>query len=202
MNNSKIQLSTEEMQLVTNSDWILTKHRVIEKVYRLFGNLSVEMQSSLKKLQDTLPVEIVQSSPKISKGEQYKALPYVVLDYPRCFSKKDVFAVRTFFWWGNYFSISLHLKGKYLQQFAGKINQAIMNKQFEDYYVSLSGDEFSFDLHNQNYFLIDQGKSFASGKAIENSFLKISNKVPLEQWNAAPDRLTAIFLHFINVMTV
>ena len=188
--------------MVTNRDWILTKHRVIEKVYRLFGNLSVEMQSSLKKLQDTLPVEIVQSSPKISKGEQYKALPYVVLDYPRCFSKKDVFAIRTFFWWGNYFSISLHLKGKYLQQFAGKINQAIMNKQFEDYFVSLSGDEFSFDLHNKNYFLMDQGKSFASGKAIENTFFKISNKVPLEQWNAAPDRLTATFLRFINVMTV
>ena len=43
----KIQLSAEEMQLVCNREWILTKHRIIEKVYQLFGSLSAKMQTYL-----------------------------------------------------------------------------------------------------------------------------------------------------------
>ena len=45
MNKTKIQLSAEEMKLVLNGDWILTKNRVIEKVYALFGELALGMQS-------------------------------------------------------------------------------------------------------------------------------------------------------------
>ena len=54
---------------------------------------------------------IVQSTPKIAKGENYLQLPYVLLDYPRCFDKENIFAIRTMFWWGNFFSITLHLSG-------------------------------------------------------------------------------------------
>src|ERR1700712_1654938 len=125
----KIQLSAEEKQLVSNSDWILTKHRIIEKVYHLFGSLSDQMQLYLQERKAHIPVEALQLSPKISKGEQYEALPYVVLDYPRFFSKEDVLAVRSFFWWGNYFSITLHLKGKFYQQYYKKIAAAIAKKK-------------------------------------------------------------------------
>jgi hypothetical protein len=185
-----------------NSDWILTKQRIIEKVYQLFGSLSLEMQSSIMRMQRLLPAEILQSSPKISKGEQYEALPYVVLDYPRCFSKEHVFAIRTFFWWGNYFSISLHLKGKYQQQFARKIEQAIKEKKMEGYYVSFSGDEFGFNLQHKNCFLIDNETPIASKEVTEGVFFKISNKISFEEWNAVSDKLTACFLHFMNVLAV
>jgi hypothetical protein len=148
-----------------------------------------------------LPSEILQSTPKISKGEKYEGLPYVVLDYPRCFSIDHVFAIRTFFWWGNYFSSSLHLKGKYQQQFAGKINEAIKKNEFEGCYLSVAGDEFNFNLRNKNYLLIDNTTTFAPYKVMENDFFKISIKIPLQQWNAVPERLTANFLHLISVMT-
>jgi len=45
MNESKIQLSAEEWQLVQNSGWILTKHRIIGKVYQLFGHLADDMRA-------------------------------------------------------------------------------------------------------------------------------------------------------------
>ena len=125
MDTSKIQLSAEEMQLVSNSAWILTKHRIIEKVYRLFGDCAAEMQVYLAERKALLPGEVFRLPPKISKGEQYEALPYVVLDYPRFFTAEEVFAVRSFFWWGHYFSITLHLKGKFQQQY----QQAISSKK-------------------------------------------------------------------------
>ena len=64
-----------------------------------------------------LPEEVLIQSPKISRGENYNGLPYVMLDYPRCFGKEDVFAMRTMFWWGNFFSITWHLKGKYSKEY-------------------------------------------------------------------------------------
>ena len=63
-----------------------------------------------------MPEVIKTSTPKISKGENYKDLPYVMLDYPRCFQKEKTIAIRTFFWWGNFFSINLQLSGEYKEQ--------------------------------------------------------------------------------------
>ena len=77
MNGPKIQLSEEEWQLLQNSGWILTKHAVIDKVYHLFGWLAHEAQLRLRGPHH-LPEAGLQQSPKISKGEQYQRLPWVV----------------------------------------------------------------------------------------------------------------------------
>jgi hypothetical protein len=107
----KLSLSADELELVCNKDWILTKKMVVDKVYLLLGGLSQQMQDYIESNQLLLPAVVTQSSPKISKGENYLGLPYVMLDYPRYFKSNDTLAIRTFFWWGNFFSISLHLSG-------------------------------------------------------------------------------------------
>ena len=48
---------------------------------------------------------------KISKGDSYLDLPYFVLDYPRLFSKEDVFAYRVMVRWGHEISFTFHLGG-------------------------------------------------------------------------------------------
>ena len=195
----KIQLSAAEMQLVKNSGWILTKHRIIEKVYHLFGNLTGQMQLYLQERKDVLPAEVLQPTPKISKGEQYEALPYVVLDYPRLFSKENVFAVRSFFWWGNYFSITLHLKGKFHKQFHKKIAAAIAEKKLKDYYLSFSGNEFSFNLGGKNFFLTNDAIEEKYEGMEQQPFFKISYKISFEHWDTAEQRFMQAFQHFITL---
>lgn len=196
---TKIQLSEEEMQLVNNPAWILTKHRIIEKVYQLFGSLSAQMQAYLQQQKHTLPQQVLQLPPKISKGEQYKAMPYVVLDYPRLFSKEDVFAVRCFFWWGNYFSITLHLKGKFHQQWYKKIAAAVAEKKLADFYFSYGGDEFSFDLLADNYSFTGEINNYAGDAAAQQPFLKISYKISFAQWELAEQRLMQAFVQFMRL---
>src|SRR5437868_14845354 len=123
MKNTNVELSKNELELVTNADVILTKNSIIEKVYALFGLLSEEYKIILLQHSHHLPAEIFNKAPKIYKGEQYQSLPYVMMDYPRCFYKDDVFAIRSFFWWGNYFSITLQLSGQYLKMFADNITK-------------------------------------------------------------------------------
>ena len=45
MNVAKIQLSAEELSLVQNAEWLLTKNTIIEKVYAMFGELAHDMYS-------------------------------------------------------------------------------------------------------------------------------------------------------------
>ncbi|MEP7277851.1 MAG: hypothetical protein ABI813_04345 [Bacteroidota bacterium] len=192
---TNLQLSPEEMKLVKNSDWILTKHRIIEKVYHLFGNLATQMQSCLQEERHFLPAEALRLPPKISKGEQYQSMPYVVLDYPRLFSKEAVFAIRSFFWWGNYFSITLHLKGIFHRQWEERINKGIAQYDWQDFYFSFSGNEFSFDLEGNNY--ISSGHLAVPGKETVAPFIKISYKIPFDQWDIAGEKLMQVFKRFI-----
>ena len=201
MDTSKIQLSADEMQLVSNSDWILTKHRIIEKIYLLFGHLSDQMQVYLAERKQLLPPELFQLPPKISRGEQYEALPYVVLDYPRVFSKEDVFAVRSFFWWGHYFSVTLHLKGKFLAQYHQAVSAAIAAKKLQGVYLSDSGSEFSFNLDGKNYRQPEKVQAMGYTVQEQPSFLKISYKHSFEHWAGTEPALMQFFQQCISTVT-
>src|SRR5580693_8742254 len=123
MNSAKIHLSADELLLVKNGEWILTKNLIIGKVYALFGTLAEHLQNQING--SDLPGQIGIISAKISKGENYNGLPYVMLDCPRLFTQQNVFSIRTFFWWGNYFSVTLHLKGEFQQIFEEAIKKKI-----------------------------------------------------------------------------
>src|SRR5690606_4636377 len=100
MDWSKVHLSEQEIDLLKDPQIILMKNNIITKVYECYGILSERMKTIVEQQQAKLPVETKIQSPRISRGENYQSLPYVMLDYPRIFSTENIFAVRIFFWWG------------------------------------------------------------------------------------------------------
>src|SRR3954468_23643409 len=126
MTNANVKLSESELLLVCDEQFILTKNNIINKVYLLFGMLSEVFLNKAKTYKPFFPEEVFKASPKIYKGENYNGLPYVMLDYPRYFVKDDAFSIRCFFWWGNFFSITLHLSGKYAEKYGVHIFQALL----------------------------------------------------------------------------
>ena len=192
--SSKVSLSAFEQQLVTDANWILTKNRIIEKVYCLFGNLSEHFKEEL--FLQKLPSEIVAASPKIARGENYEGLPYVMLDYPRCFGKDDTFAIRTFFWWGNFFSITLHLKGKYLNQYAEAIQQNINNQNGEDLWINVKDEEWQHHFRGDNMMRITTQQQNISDKKI----LKLAVQCKLEEWDNAETKLNASFRQLLKLL--
>jgi hypothetical protein len=180
-NGSKLILSDEELQLVNDSAWILTKRVIIDKVYQLFGNLSEHIKRSLEISE--LPAEVKGSSAKISKGENYLQLPYVMLDHPRCFDTSDVFAIRTMFWWGNFFSITLQLSGKYKAMFAERIcisREALMQ---HGYFICINEDQWQHHFKEDNYREVKQLSGQEFEKIIrEKEFIKLAVKFPLQEW--------------------
>ncbi|HLO38879.1 MAG TPA: hypothetical protein VK173_10320 [Lacibacter sp.] len=192
--SSKVSLSAFEQQLVTDATWILTKNRIIEKVYLLFGNLS-EYYKQVPLLQQ-LPLETLLTSPKIAKGENYEGLPYVMLDYPRCFGKQDVLAIRTFFWWGNFFSITLQLKGKYLERYAGVIQQNIGKTAIEELWINVSDTEWMHHFRNDNMMRIAEHQQSLSDKKL----LKLAVQCKLEEWDNVEMKLATSFQQLVELL--
>src|SRR5436309_811352 len=101
MKETKIQLSGPEMELMCDAGIIFTKNSVLQKVKALFYDLQSEL-TACRVESDELRRNVFSLSPKISRGENYQGLPYMVLDYPRKFTPENIFAIRTLFWWGNF----------------------------------------------------------------------------------------------------
>src|ERR1700743_3182070 len=87
-----------------------------------------------------------EGEPKISRGENYRGLPWVMLDYPRVFGREDVLAIRTMFWWGHGFSVTLHLKGKYQELFLPVIRRRQHELSAQGFYMGVGADEWRHEL--------------------------------------------------------
>jgi hypothetical protein len=193
--SANVSLSAFEKELVMDANWILTKNHIIQKVFALFGLVSDACL--LHPLLKHLPNEITATAPKISKGENYEGLPYVMLDYPRCFSKDDVFAIRTFFWWGNFFSITLHLKGKYKLQYEQVITDAIKAGELKNAWVNVSDHEWMHHFENKNMRPVD-GMDANTLKAKE--LLKLAYKLELKEWDNAEEFLLKAFDQYMQIL--
>jgi hypothetical protein len=199
MSMAKIQFSAEESSLVQHADLILTKNRIIAKLCDAFGKLGLQMEKEWKKHEFT--ADKIWNLHKISKGENFRGLPYIVLDFPREFAKDDILAIRTLFWWGNYFSITLQLKGKYKQLFEERLRKNVELLSKHDFLISISEDEWAHEVNEEHY---DRLTNFG-GHAIENifrsrTFLKLVKKLSLDQWPNATDILWENFLIIIKAM--
>jgi len=175
---ANVKLSKEEWELVQNTEWILTKHAIIQKVISMFGQLSEEFRNVI---QDAAITEFISPEPKISKGEQYEKLPYVMLDFPRVFDKENVFAVRSFFWWGNFFSINLHVSGKYKERFFSSEKKL---EQFKSWSFCISEDPWRHDFSVNNFLPFAEVNI---KEQLQRPFIKIAKKIPLSEWNNVYD---------------
>jgi len=182
MPGTNVELSKNELELVINSEFILTKNRIIEKVYNLFGGLIENYKKILAEHSLMLPPEVLNSSPKIYKGENYLGLPYVMMDHPRVFLKEDIFAIRSFFWWGNYFSITLQLSGRFKQCLDGSILLKLQNELYRDYFICINHSPWEHHFEISNYIPL---KAVSSDEISGVPFFKLAAKLPLYNWHKA-----------------
>ncbi len=178
---TKLTLSAEERLLMMDTRFILTKNAVLQKMEVLLGGISEVMREQAQKLAlEQTPAFVF--SPKIARGEQYQELPWLMLDYPRLFTKTDTCAIRCFFWWGHYWSITLQLAGSYLDSCRAEVEAFVhRNAGEENWYLSVGTDPWVHELDAAAY--VKAESIDASYWTEERSFLKLVKKIPLEQWD-------------------
>jgi len=187
---AKIRLSPAELELVRQPDWILTKNRVLQKTRSLLEQVWQAQHEYLQTRPANLPAEIFTRPGKISRGENYKGLPYLVLDHPRFFGKENVFAIRTFFWWGNFFSTTLHCSGIFKTSFEKKAFQLYDRIAADGIYACIHAEEWEHHFENDNYrpvaaMQVSEWTSLVN----EKPFIKLAQKFSLDDWEAMPQQL-------------
>ena len=192
---NEFYLTGPEQDLVCNAEIMHAKTRVIQKVIGLFAVLS---ESYVSIASTSLPPSLTAKSPKISRGEQYLSLPYVMLDYPRIFGRDDTFAVRTFFWWGHHFSIHLQLSGLHKNIYQPKLEKAINQGKLADWFWCVNQNEWQHHFEEDNYVSIQQ--SFVVLKDQPSNFLKIAKKIPLHEWNSSAETLMESFRFLTSIV--
>jgi hypothetical protein len=208
MSIAKIRLSPTEMEMVTDAELILTKNAILKKVQQLLGNMQLKQQELLMEHSKGLSPKISGSTSKISKGENYKGLPYLILDYPRVFENEKqperqagIFAIRTMFWWGNFFSVTLHLSGFYKKEAEERIITSLKILTEKGFFYYINEDPWEHHFEKNNYIPVqDMSKNDFERSIRNNSFIKLAGKISLKQWNDAEEILLEKFKVLIGML--
>jgi hypothetical protein len=199
VDRAKIQFSDAEQRLMRDPGVILTKNKVIAGIVQLFAGLQHSLEKQAKEcdiLRSYLP-----DNAKISKGENYQGLPYVILDYPRSFEGKNIFAIRTMFWWGHFFSMTLHLAGDEKNKFQEKIENARERLARMNAFISAGADPWQHHFEPDNYIPVASlsTQNFLA-HCWQHEHLKIAVKWPLEEIAGIENELEKCWLSLVGII--
>jgi hypothetical protein len=185
MEGSKIHLSETELNLVNNAEIILTKNTIIKKTIALFETIQESIQEP-----QTRPDKIFAVPPKISKGENYLGLPYIVLDYPRMADSGNLCFIRTMFWWGHFFSSTLQLSGVYKEQNLDRIVASYEPLSSGDYFIGINTDPWQHHFEETNYRKVNSvGAKEWEAVLYGQPHIKIAARWSLKEWDLAATSL-------------
>lgn len=172
------QFFTEsELQLLFNKDIFLTKRTATEKLYMLFSELQVAIKDTSTHKSFPFPVGTDFNTGKISKGENYKGYPYIILDFPKLFNKNSVFAFRSMFWFGNSFLFSFVCSGDALHSLQNSFmrNRNQLHKQH--IFFSLHETAWQHELNSTSDILMENASENLILQHIRKSnFIKLTSQ--------------------------
>ncbi|MEQ8473850.1 MAG: hypothetical protein RIC35_21820 [Marinoscillum sp.] len=189
----------EELAILTDVRFLRLKNELSEKIIRYLAQIERSLHKEVQQAHFHFPEGTFLKAGKISKGEQYKELPYFILDYPRLFTQKEVFAFRTMLWWGHHFSATLHLHGEILTSH----KEQIVKKLAEDkgLYFCINESPWEYHYDPDNYLLINDLEERDLIRQIEqNGFIKISSFIPLTAWSKFSSFTIESFARFLKCL--
>ncbi len=194
-----MELSTKELQVIADTSFLRTKQEVTIKIRKLLGETRKELLKEIHQSGFEFPTGTDVSVGKISRGENYLQLPYQVLDFPKLFKQDDIFALRTMFWWGHFFSCTIHLQGYSLDHFRKAIIQNFEMLLKKDFFICINDTPWQYHYNPDNYVPVSREHY----KFIKQCpFLKISKKITLDQWKTLPSFSNDFFKQMLEVLSI
>lgn len=175
--------TAEEMAILLDKNFLLTKRVALEKTMSLLAVLSERLQQNPIHQGFEFPKGTDTMVGKISKGENYKGLPYMVLDFPKYFHKTSIFTFRSMFWWGNEYSFTLHLGGDVLLQYQTHLLKQWKKLEQKGVYFCINSTPWEYDFGEDNYLPIEElDRKNIEEKIAKTGFIKLSRQLVLKDW--------------------
>jgi len=196
-----IVLEKKELTILKNANFLEQKVIIIEKAFNLLSETRTLLRKFTEEDEFQFPEKVDISQGKISKGENYQSLPYLVLDFPSLFSKKSIFALRTMLWWGKEFSITLHLQGEALEKYRFHFLKNLLSLFQENLYICRNESPWEYHFGKENYLPIQQKNEKQIKEILEKKeFLKISKKIALENWEQIPQITLKTYQFYLQLI--
>ncbi len=183
MQVSNLEFTEEELNVLNDSHFFSVKLSVTRKIIDLFGKLELELKEELNRT--GLPEEegLNVTTGKIFRGENYLNLPYILLDYPKLFNTKNVFAFRSMLWWGNGFSFTLHLQGEAWEKRKDGIIKNIESLKNKELYICVNDTPWQYHFGTDNYIQLDHFLAESRREVLyEKSFIKICSRLEITRY--------------------
>jgi hypothetical protein len=178
---SKLILSAVEQQVLGNKELYYTKRAVTSKLMVALEELKASIVESevLSSLPFPAGTDVVTG--KISKGENYLGLPYLILDFPRLFSPGELVAFRTMIWWGNFFSFTF-LRSVRTEDEIKKVMTGLRAFRNREVWICISDSPWHHHFAADNYRKLEQcGAADIEAAVRFAGFLKVAKKYPLSR---------------------
>ncbi len=195
---TKFNFSPEEVAAISEHNFFLLKNSATQKIIDLFGSLEAEIKneiqfSSIQEIENNL------SKGRIFRGENYKLFPYIVLDFPRYFSSRSVFAFRSMFWWGHEFSFTMHLQGEAFDIYKKPINNNFNLLSGKDVYYCVNDTPWQYHFEKNNYLPFENIKE-RKDELLSKPFIKISRKLNVDSYQKVIEYSIDSFKLFMQLL--
>lgn len=191
------RLTDQEFTYLCDQQFLLSKLEISKKMEGLLGEVEKKLYTIIPEY--SWPAGVLVRAGKLSKGENYLGLPYFILDYPRRFDKEHVFAFRTMFWWGNFFSATLHLAGKYLDMSKDALDANLEHLSASDAYICVNDTPWEYHYQSDNYQKINElNINQLRTTLASRPFLKLSQRWELERYIELPVLVPAAFQELLS----
>ena len=98
-----------ELEVLNDTSYLHAKNTITKKVVELLYELNHRLKEATDNHIFSYSQNIDVTGGKVSRGENYDGLPYIILDFPKHFKNTDIFSFRTIFLWGREINFTLHL---------------------------------------------------------------------------------------------
>jgi len=194
-----MDFTEKDLHILEDTDFLLAKSSILKKIYNLLEKTRTRLIRIVEESDFSFPegTDIVMG--KISRGENYKNLPYMVIDYPTLFTNENSFAFRTMFWWGNFFSSTLQLEGRSLNEYSKIIGNNIDKLLDKNIFIGVGETPWEYHYNEDNYLILTKDHI----KIINNcNFLKLSKNISLSDWERLPAFASGFLKLMISVLSI
>lgn len=191
--------SDDELRVINDTTFLQIKFSVSKKAIAVLADIEQALKEEIHSKAYQLPKTAFQKTGKISKGENYRGLPYFILDFPRLFTSQNTFAFRTMIRWGHEFSCTLHIAGDSLTLLNDDALRRISSAPGLFFCVGPTPWEYHY--LDSNYLLAETLSVADIKKHIsENQFIKISRYTSINEWNEFYPFSLSNFNSFLNLI--
>ena len=180
MQNSSFKLTNKEFELILDKKYPLLKKNAIDKIQHHLHGIGEELSLNI------LITNLLHSnSYKISKGENYMHLPYLVLDLPKIEGNNFPILCRTMFWWGKYFSLNVLIRKDAYDM--ATFEKKLRNNNPPGIYILLNDKLWQQDLDSNDYKKITDWSEKIN---IKGAYLKLSIKHSIADMETLSEKAT------------